>query len=152
MCDLIVISLQLMELWCSELGIVPVAIGKPSTPTPVGSYTIERMVVRPNNTMSGVFGSHVIALNNTTVSIHGNNCKDKCIKRRVSNGCIRLRRADIKRLFSLTHFDTQVVITDKLDVWKTLTTEQEIKPNSSTSYQPRNASLLSEPLTGSLEE
>lgn len=45
----------------------PVAIGKPSTPTPVGNYAIASKVMNPG----GVLGSRWMGLNYDTYGIHG---------------------------------------------------------------------------------
>ncbi len=51
----------------SPLRNYPVAIGKPSTPTPVGNYAIASKVLNPG----GMLGSRWMGLNYDTYGIHG---------------------------------------------------------------------------------
>lgn len=51
----------------SPLRNYPVAIGKPSTPTPVGNYVIASKVLNPG----GMLGSRWMGLNYDTYGIHG---------------------------------------------------------------------------------
>lgn len=85
----------------------PVAIGKPSTPTPLGNYAIATKVVNPG----GVLGSRWMGLNYDTYGIHGTN-RPWLIGQMVSNGCIRMHNANAEDIFSLIPVGTPVFIRD----------------------------------------
>ena len=73
--------------------IIPVAVGSPLTPTPVGEFKVMRKVINPNGTANGVFGSCAIQLDadGGSIGIHGTLRQDS-IGRAVSLGCIRVPR------------------------------------------------------------
>lgn len=83
----------------------PVAIGKPSTPTPVGNFAIATKIVNPG----GILGSRWMGLNYDTYGIHGTS-KPWLIGQMVSNGCIRMHNGHVDELFSLTLVGTPVLI------------------------------------------
>lgn len=85
----------------------PVAIGKPSTPTPLGNFAIATKIVNPG----GVLGSRWMGLNYDTYGIHGTN-KPWLIGQQVSHGCIRMHNADAEELFNLIRVGTPVRIRD----------------------------------------
>lgn len=107
----IVVSLEDRKLALVEDGqvkkIYTVAIGKPSTPTPVGTFTIERRVKNPVYQHDGKtvqpgpgnpVGSRWMGLNIKGYGIHGTNMP-KSIGKAASHGCIRMGKADVEDLF-----------------------------------------------------
>lgn len=84
----------------------PVAIGKPSTPTPKGNWTI---------TYKGLwgegFGGYFMQLSVPwgTYGIHGTN-KPWSIGKDVSNGCIRMYSSDAGQLYDVVPINTPVLI------------------------------------------
>lgn len=85
----------------------PIAIGKPSTPTPVGNYVIATKISNPG----GILGSRWLGLNYDAYGIHGTN-KPWLIGQMVSNGCIRMHNDNVEMLFSLVILGTPVFIRD----------------------------------------
>jgi lipoprotein-anchoring transpeptidase ErfK/SrfK len=97
----------------------PVAVGKGSTPTPLGHFFVDGIVALRD--ASGPYGSHqlsVAAFSNVhysfgggvgQIALHGTNSPD-LIGTPVSNGCVRMHNADISRLASLVPTGTPVRI------------------------------------------
>lgn len=85
----------------------PIAIGKPSTPTPVGNYVIATKITNPG----GILGSRWLGLNYDAYGIHGTN-RPWLIGQMVSNGCIRMHNDNVEMLFSLVSLGTPVFIRD----------------------------------------
>ncbi|MGH9266006.1 MAG: L,D-transpeptidase [Acidimicrobiales bacterium] len=97
----------------------PVAIGTSSTPTPRGNYYIDGAVRTPDP--SGVYGPFqlsVAAFSEVLMSFgsgvgqiafHGTNAPG-LIGDAVSNGCLRMKNADITRLANTVHIGTPVQI------------------------------------------
>ncbi|MBP2629686.1 MAG: L,D-transpeptidase catalytic domain [Firmicutes bacterium] len=85
----------------------PIAIGKPSTPTPVGNYVIATKIINPG----GILGSRWLGLNYDAYGIHGTN-RPWLIGQMVSNGCIRMHNDNVEMLFSLVNLGTPVFIRD----------------------------------------
>lgn len=84
----------------------PVAIGKPSTPTPKGNFTIINKAYKPG----GVFGERWLGLNKKGYGIHGTN-NPASIGKAVSNGCIRMYNKDVIELYNLVPVGASVKIT-----------------------------------------
>lgn len=85
-----------------------VALGKPATATPIGSW---RVVDKQRGWGKG-FGTRWLGLNVPwgIYGIHGTN-RPASIGRFASNGCIRLHNADVEALYDLTPRGTPVIIT-----------------------------------------
>jgi lipoprotein-anchoring transpeptidase ErfK/SrfK len=98
----------------------PVAIGKPSTPTPAGKYYVRVLIQAPNpNTVYGPYAyglsSHSDALSSfdggdAEIGLHGND-DASVLGREVSHGCIRMDNAEITKLAGLLPLGTPVEIT-----------------------------------------
>lgn len=82
-----------------------VATGKPSTPTPKGSFTIINKQVDPG----GPFGTRWMGLSIPHYGIHGTN-RPESIGTAASNGCIRMNNRDVEDLFSIVTVGTVVRI------------------------------------------
>lgn len=84
-----------------------VAVGKPSTPTPKGTFKIINRALKPG----GPFGARWLGLNapNGDYGIHGTN-NPSSIGKNVSNGCIRMYNNDVLELSSFVGIGTQVTI------------------------------------------
>lgn len=84
-----------------------VAVGNPSTPTPVGEY---RIILKGEN-WGPSFGPRWLGLNVPwgTYGIHGTN-KPHSIGQHLSHGCIRMRNIDIMELYSMIPIGTRVTI------------------------------------------
>jgi lipoprotein-anchoring transpeptidase ErfK/SrfK len=109
----IVVSLQDRKLALLEDGevkkIYPVAVGRPSSPSPVGTFTIERRVKNPTYSHDGIsvppgpgnpVGTRWMGLSIHGYGIHGTN-EPKSIGKASSHGCIRLAKADLEELYPL---------------------------------------------------
>lgn len=84
-----------------------VAVGNPSTPTPVGEYKI----VYKGTDWGPSFGPRWLGLNVPwgTYGIHGTN-KQYSIGRHLSHGCIRMRNRDVEELYEMIPVGTKVTI------------------------------------------
>ncbi|MGA9673126.1 MAG: L,D-transpeptidase [Terracidiphilus sp.] len=109
----IVVSLEDRKLALVEDGqvkkVYTVAVGKPSTPSPVGSFTIERRVANPTYHHNGKtvapgprnpVGTRWMGLSKRGYGIHGTN-EPTSIGKAASHGCIRMARVDLEELYSL---------------------------------------------------
>jgi lipoprotein-anchoring transpeptidase ErfK/SrfK len=107
----IVVSLEDHKLALLEDGqvkaIYPVAVGKPSTPSPVGTFTIARRVMNPTYSHDGrtvppgpqnPVGSRWMGLSIRGYGIHGTN-EPRSIGKAASHGCIRMAKADLEQLY-----------------------------------------------------
>lgn len=108
----IVVSLADRKLALVEDGkvvrIYPVAVGKPSTPSPAGTFVIERRVMNPTYSHDGRIvppgpnnpvGDRWMGLSIRGYGIHGTNAP-RSIGKAASHGCIRMGKADIEDLFA----------------------------------------------------
>jgi len=109
----IVVSLEDRKLALVEDGQVKkvygVAVGKPSTPSPVGAFTIERRVANPTYRHNGKtvlpgpgnpVGTRWMGLSKHGYGIHGTN-EPKSIGKAASHGCIRMSQADLEEFYEL---------------------------------------------------
>jgi len=84
----------------------PVAIGKPATPTPVGTYTVVHKIVNPH---LRVLGTRWLGLDNPGYGIHGNN-NPASIGTMASLGCVRMYNRDVEEIFPQVPVGTTVEI------------------------------------------
>ncbi|TYQ13214.1 UNVERIFIED_CONTAM: hypothetical protein Cloal_4276 [Acetivibrio alkalicellulosi] len=84
----------------------PVAVGKPSTPTPLGNWTITKKALWGEQ-----FGGYFMQLSvpHGTYGIHGTD-KPWSIGQAVSGGCIRMYSSDAKKLYNTITIGTPVRI------------------------------------------
>lgn len=85
-----------------------VAIGKPSSPTPVGNYRIASKIINPG----GILGTRWLGLNYDAYGIHGTNMPWS-IGKMASIGCVRMYNRDVETLFPLVAIGTAVYIRDE---------------------------------------
>lgn len=85
----------------------PVAVGKASTPTPIGNFKI----IQKTSSPGGPFGARWMKLSVTTgnYGIHGTN-DPSSIGKNISHGCIRLYNKDVIELYNLVSIGTPVKI------------------------------------------
>lgn len=83
----------------------PVATGKPTTPTPMGTFSIVNKQINPG----GPFGSRWMGLSKPHYGIHGTN-KPPSIGTAASNGCVRMYNNDVEDLFNYVRVGTVVRI------------------------------------------
>lgn len=107
----ITISLSTRRLGFHEGGRLvntyPVGVGKASTPTPTGSYSVREKVMYPG----GALGTRWMGLSvpGGNYGIHGTN-NPSSIGGYVSNGCIRMYNHDVEELFPKVMIGTAVEI------------------------------------------
>jgi lipoprotein-anchoring transpeptidase ErfK/SrfK len=107
----VVVSIPDRKLAVIEDGatveVYDVAVGKPATPSPVGTFTIVNRVAHPTYYRPGVvigpgdrnpLGTRWMGLSEKGYGIHGTD-QPGSIGYAKSHGCIRLRNADVERLF-----------------------------------------------------
>lgn len=110
---LIVVSLEDRKLALVEDGqvkkVYSVAVGKPSTPSPVGTFTIARRAANPTYHHNGKtvlpgpgnpVGTRWMGLSISGYGIHGTN-EPNSIGKAASHGCIRMARADLEEFYAL---------------------------------------------------
>ena len=109
----IVVSLEDRKLALVEDGqvkkVYSVAVGKPSTPSPTGTFTIERRVANPTYHHNGKtvlpgpgnpVGTRWMGLSKHGYGIHGTN-EPNSIGKAASHGCIRMAKADLEEFYTL---------------------------------------------------
>jgi lipoprotein-anchoring transpeptidase ErfK/SrfK len=119
---LIVVSLEDRKLALVENGqvtkIYTVAVGKPSTPSPEGEFTIERRIMNPTYHHDGrtvppgphnPVGDRWMGLSKSGYGIHGTN-EPNSIGKAASHGCIRMGKADIEDLYARVDVGDRVEI------------------------------------------
>jgi hypothetical protein len=118
----IVVSLEDRKLALLEDGqlekVYTVAVGKASTPSPVGTFVIERRVINPTYTHNGKVvpsgpanpvGTRWMGLSIHGYGIHGTN-EPRSIGKAASHGCIRMAKADLEEFYPLVHVGDTVVL------------------------------------------
>jgi lipoprotein-anchoring transpeptidase ErfK/SrfK len=123
--DRIVINLAARSLAVYQDGrkirLYPVGVGRVSTPTPTGYYSILEKIENPTWTDPGDSANTVAAGEDNPLGmrwmqfqgnygIHGTN-KPASVGGYVSNGCVRLKEGDIEGLYKITAVGTPVEIT-----------------------------------------
>ena len=109
----IVVSLEDRKLALIENGnirkVYTVAVGKPSTPSPEGTFSIERRVANPTYQHDGKtvlpgpnnpVGSRWMGLSKPGYGIHGTN-EPRSIGKAASHGCIRMAKADLEEFYAM---------------------------------------------------
>jgi lipoprotein-anchoring transpeptidase ErfK/SrfK len=122
----LVVSIPNRRLALTEDGVVkkvyPVAVGKDSTPSPAGSFTIVSRVSNPTYTHEGKVvppgpanpvGTRWMGLSQKGYGIHGTNAP-KSIGKAASHGCIRMARRDLEELYAQVRTgDTVEIIAER---------------------------------------
>lgn len=109
----IVVSLEDRKLALVENGkvvkVYTVAVGKPSTPSPVGTFSIARRVMNPTYSHDGrtvppgpnnPVGTRWMGLSIPGYGIHGTNVPSS-IGKAASHGCIRMAKKDLEELYPM---------------------------------------------------
>jgi hypothetical protein len=109
----IVVSLEDRRLALIEDGeikkVYTVAVGTPSTPSPEGTFTIQRRVANPTYQHEGKtvlpgpnnpVGTRWMGLSKPGYGIHGTN-EPRSIGKAASHGCIRMARTDLEEFYTL---------------------------------------------------
>ena len=109
----IVVSLEDRKLALVEGGqvkkVYTVAVGKPATPSPTGTFSIQRRVKNPVYQHEGKViqpgpanpvGTRWMGLNLKGYGIHGTN-EPKSIGKAASHGCIRMTKKDLEEMYEM---------------------------------------------------
>ena len=100
-----------------------VAVGKKSSPSPTGTFTITRRVTNPSYSHAGrvvapgagnPVGTRWMGLSAKGYGIHGTNAP-KSIGKAASHGCIRMRQGDLEELFAAVSTGDEVEILGERD-------------------------------------
>lgn len=102
---------------CDRGAVYPVAVGKPTTPTPRGHFYLTGLFKPDPNS---VYGSYAYSLSAHSevltwwkfggiVGLHGTN-DPSSIGKNVTHGCIRLRNADITKLARMLPIGTPITV------------------------------------------
>ncbi|MFC5864853.1 L,D-transpeptidase [Acidicapsa dinghuensis] len=123
----IVVSLEDHKLALVEGGqvkkVYTVAVGKPSTPSPEGNFTIARRVKNPVYQHDGKtiqpgprnpVGTRWMGLSVHGYGIHGTN-EPKSIGKAASHGCIRMAKADLEELYEMVEVGDKVELVGHRD-------------------------------------
>jgi hypothetical protein len=103
--------------------IYTVAVGKDSTPSPTGSFTVKVRVTNPTYYHTGKVvepgpgnpvGTRWIGLSQKGYGIHGTNAP-RSIGKAASHGCIRMKKADLEELFAKVEIGDAVEIRGERD-------------------------------------
>ena len=121
----LVISLADHKLAVVEDGravkVYSIAVGKPSTPSPTGTFEIIERVANPTwygphqvvaPGPGNPLGTRWMGLSFKGYGIHGTNAP-RSIGKSASHGCIRMRTQDVEELFELVHIGEQVELLDQ---------------------------------------
>ncbi len=102
--------------------VYPVAVGKPSTPSPAGTFQIVSRISHPTWYGQGQLvppgpanplGTRWIGLSQRGYGIHGTN-NQSSVGKAVSHGCIRMRKADVEELFRLVAIGDTVELVESV--------------------------------------
>ncbi len=139
----IVVSLEDRRLALVEDGVVkavyPVAVGKATTPSPTGTFTIVDRVTNPTYYHHGKVvpagpqnpvGNRWMGLSVSGYGIHGTN-QPRSIGRAASHGCIRVGRRDLELLFAQVRIGDTVEILGERDAQTVALFGQPDLPHSS---------------------
>jgi hypothetical protein len=123
----IVVSLKDRKLALIENGqvtkIYSVAVGKSSTPSPEGTFTIERRVANPVYHHDGTtvlpgpgnpVGTRWMGLNKRGYGIHGTN-EPRSIGKAASHGCIRMAQKDLEEFYAMVRVGDTVRLVGQRD-------------------------------------
>jgi lipoprotein-anchoring transpeptidase ErfK/SrfK len=123
----IVVSLEDRKLALVEDGqvkkVYTVAVGKPSTPSPVGAFTIARRAMNPTYAHDGRIvppgphnpvGTRWMGLSIPGYGIHGTNVPSS-IGKAASHGCIRMAKKDLEELYPMVQVGDTVELIGQRD-------------------------------------
>jgi lipoprotein-anchoring transpeptidase ErfK/SrfK len=161
--QLIVVSLEDRKLALVEDGqikkVYTVAVGKPSTPSPTGTFTIARRVKDPTYSHNGKtvlpgpgnpVGTRWMGLNIKGYGIHGTN-EPKSIGKAASHGCIRMAKKDLEEMYAMVSVgDTVELVGQRNDETAQLFGDQQ-KPVAGMQEPMVTASVTPAPATTSSE-
>lgn len=107
-----VVDLSERTMTFPDKTVIPIAIGKPATETPYGTFSVNRIVLAPNNSSTGIFGGIGVEIQNTEgtiIGIHGTNDQSS-IGNAVSAGCIRVPKYYEAKLSNDISFSSTIIV------------------------------------------
>lgn len=115
-----------LNQYTETLNTYPVAVGRPSTPTPVGEWQIIQKTRNPG----GAFGTRWMRFNVPWggYGIHGTN-QPESIGTAASHGCVRMLNEDVNELYDIVPLGTPVKITGEVFSGRILTVGVEPGPD-----------------------
>jgi hypothetical protein len=144
----IVISLEDRKLALLEDGQVKkvynVAVGKPSTPSPVGTFTIERRVANPvyrhgdkivQPGPGNPVGTRWMGLSKPGYGIHGTN-EPASIGKAASHGCIRMAKPDLEEFYGMVQVGDTVQLIGQRNDETALLFGNSVNPAAPATAQP----------------
>jgi hypothetical protein len=151
----IVVSLEDRKLALIENGqvkkVYPVAVGKPSTPSPTGTFFIERRIVNPAYHHNGKtvppglgnpVGTRWMGLSIQGYGIHGTN-EPRSIGKAASHGCIRMAKTNLEEFFELVAVgDTVELVGERNEETAQLFSDVQ-KPAAVAAAQPIQTAIVS---------
>ena len=151
---IIVVSLEDRKLALIENGqvkkVYPVAVGKPSTPSPVGTFFIERRIANPTYHHNGKtvppgpgnpVGTRWMGLSIQGYGIHGTN-EPRSIGKAASHGCIRMAKTDVQELFELVALGDTVELVGKRNEETAQLFSDVQKPAAVMTAQPTQTAMV----------
>ena len=130
--------------------VYPVAVGKPSTPSPVGTFFIERRIANPTYHHNGKtvppgprnpVGTRWMGLSIQGYGIHGTN-EPRSIGKAASHGCIRMAKTDVQELFELVAVgDTVELVGERNEETAQLFSDVQ-KPAAVAAAQPNQTAMV----------
>lgn len=137
----IIVSLTDRKLYVylsnSLYGVYPVAIGKASTPTPLGEFKVIEKSINPG----GALGTRWIGFTRERHGIHGNN-NPSSIGSAASLGCVRMYNHDVEAIYPHIPMGSPIIVkeyfTDNNGVSYHSPTNSPNNPNHSKSYNSGN--------------
>jgi lipoprotein-anchoring transpeptidase ErfK/SrfK len=134
-----------------------VAVGKESTPSPEGTFTVKSRVEKPTYYHKGKviapgaqnpLGSRWMGLSEKGYGIHGTN-EPKSIGKAASHGCIRMAKKDLEELFPLVKVgDTVEIRGDRDDEMSQIFGVESDAPTSTTVVAAAQSSTVPVAATG----
>jgi lipoprotein-anchoring transpeptidase ErfK/SrfK len=148
----IVVSLADRRLALVEDGVVKetfrVAVGRESSPSPTGSFTIVRRVANPTYYHDGKVippgpgnpvGTRWMGLSKAGYGIHGTN-ESHSIGRAASHGCIRMAQPDLEHLFAeVRSGDTVEIVGERNEETAAIFGEPTVPAHAATAVQTATA-------------
>jgi lipoprotein-anchoring transpeptidase ErfK/SrfK len=144
----IVVSLEDRKLALVEDGqvkkVYTVAVGKPTTPSPSGTFTIARRVKNPTYSHDGKtvlpgpgnpVGTRWMGLSVKGYGIHGTN-EPRSIGKAASHGCIRMAKKDLEEMYELVNVGDTVELVGQRNEETAQLFGAELKPVVAGSQEP----------------
>jgi lipoprotein-anchoring transpeptidase ErfK/SrfK len=155
----IVVSLEDRKLALLENGqikkVYNVAVGKPTTPSPTGTYSIARRVKNPTYSHDGKtvlpgpgnpVGTRWMGLSVKGYGIHGTN-EPRSIGKAASHGCIRMAKKDLEEMYEMVSVGDTVELVGERNEKTAQLFGGELKPALAGAQEPVLTASISPAVT-----